>query len=253
MFFEFSAEVLAILLAAAFAAGFVDAIAGGGGLITLPVLMLSGVPPVQALATNKIQGMFGAGTAAFSYARSGHVDPKAQAPAALLAAAASFGGALLVTVLPTEWIRLILPVLLIGIALFFALRPGLDDSDRTRRLSPLVFTLTAVPLVAGYDGLLGPGAGSFYMLSFVLLSGYGILKATAHTKLLNFASNVGGLLAFALVAQPLWLLGLAMGVVQIAGARLGAKMALKQGAKVIKPLLVLTSLSLAAKLLWEMV
>ena len=253
MFFEFSAEVLAILLAAAFAAGFVDAIAGGGGLITLPVLMLSGVPPVQALATNKIQGMFGAGTAAFSYARSGHVDPKAQAPAALLAAAASFGGALLVTVLPTEWIRLILPVLLIGIALFFALRPGLDDSDRTRRLSPLIFTVTAVPLVAGYDGLLGPGAGSFYMLSFVLLSGYGILKATAHTKLLNFASNVGGLLAFALVAQPLWLLGLAMGVVQIAGARLGAKMALKQGAKVIKPLLVITSLSLAAKLLWEMV
>lgn len=253
MFFEFSAEVLAILLAAAFAAGFVDAIAGGGGLITLPVLMLSGVPPVQALATNKIQGMFGAGTAAFSYARSGHVDPKAQAPAALLAAAASFGGALLVTVLPTEWIRLILPLLLIGIALFFALRPGLDDSDRTRRLSPLIFTLTAVPLVAGYDGLLGPGAGSFYMLSFVLLSGYGILKATAHTKLLNFASNVGGLLAFALVAQPLWLLGLAMGVVQIAGARLGAKMALKQGAKVIKPLLVITSLSLAAKLLWEMV
>ncbi|MEC7964367.1 MAG: TSUP family transporter, partial [Pseudomonadota bacterium] len=146
MFFEFSAEVLAILLAAAFAAGFVDAIAGGGGLITLPVLMLSGVPPVQALATNKIQGMFGAGTAAFSYARSGHVDPKAQAPAALLAAAASFGGALLVTVLPTEWIRLILPVLLIGIALFFALRPGLDDSDRTRRMSPLIFTLTAVPL-----------------------------------------------------------------------------------------------------------
>lgn len=252
MFFEFSAEVLAILLAAAFAAGFVDAIAGGGGLITLPVLMLSGVPPVQALATNKIQGMFGAGTAAFSYARSGHVDLKAQAPAALLAAAASFGGALLVTVLPTEWIRMILPVLLIGIALFFALRPGLDDSDRSRRLSPLVFTLTAVPLVAGYDGLLGPGAGSFYMLAFVLLSGYGILKATAHTKLLNFASNVGGLIAFALVAQPLWLLGLAMGVVQIAGARLGAKMALKQGAKVIKPLLVLTSLSLAAKLLWEM-
>lgn len=253
MLFEFSAEVLAILLAAAFFAGFVDAIAGGGGLITLPVLMLSGVPPVQALATNKIQGMFGAGTAAFSYARGGHVDLKAQAPAALLAAAASFGGALLVTVLPTEWIRLILPVLLIGIALFFALRPGLDDSDRSRRMSPLVFTLTAVPLVAGYDGLLGPGAGSFYMLAFVLLSGYGILKATAHTKLLNFASNVGGLIAFALVAQPLWLLGLAMGVVQIAGARLGAKMALKQGAKVIKPLLVLTSLSLAAKLLWEMV
>lgn len=253
MFFEFAPEILAILIACAFFAGFVDAIAGGGGLITLPVLMLAGIPPVQALATNKIQGMFGAGTAAFSYARSGQVDPRAQAPAALIAAVASFGGALLVSVLPVDWIRMVLPILLIGIALFFALRPGLDDLDRTQRMTPLAFTLIAVPLVAGYDGLLGPGAGSFYMLSFVMLSGYGILKATAHTKLLNFASNVGGLAAFALVAQPLWALGLIMGVAQIAGARLGAGLAMKRGAKVIKPLLVITSLALAAKLLWDMI
>ena len=92
-----------------------------------------------------------------------------------------------------------LATLLIGIALFFALKPGLNDMDRIRRVSPAVFAATVVPLVGFYDGLLGPGAGAFYMLGFVMLAGYGILKATAHTKLLNFASNLGGLLAFALV------------------------------------------------------
>ncbi|MCG7494120.1 TSUP family transporter [Thalassobius sp. Cn5-15] len=249
---DLSTELLALLLAAAFAAGFIDAIAGGGGLITVPVLMLSGVPPVQALATNKVQGIFGAGTAAFAYARNGQVDLRVQAPVAVIAFGAAVCGALLVTILPTDWIRAVLPVLLIGIALFFALRPGLSDTDRPRRLSPLLFHATAVPLVAGYDGLLGPGAGSFYMLAFVMLGGFGILKATAHTKLLNFASNAGGLAAFAVVAQPLWALGLAMGAMQIIGARLGAGMAMKQGARVIKPLLVLTSLSLALKLLWDL-
>lgn len=248
---EFGAEALLILLAAGFFAGFVDAIAGGGGLITLPALMIAGVPPVQALATNKIQGMFGSGTAAYSYAKSGLVNLREQWLPALLAGGASLAGALLVSFLPTDWIRLILPVLLIGIALFFALRKDPGELDRAARLSPLAFTWTAVPLIGAYDGLLGPGAGSFYMIAFVALGGYGILKATAHTKLLNFASNVGGLTGFILVAEPLWAIGLAMGLMQMAGARLGAKMAMANGAKLIRPLLVVTSMVLAMKLLWD--
>ncbi|MGR3712039.1 MAG: TSUP family transporter [Shimia sp.] len=244
-------EALLLLLAAGFFAGVVDAIAGGGGLITLPALMIAGIPPVQALATNKIQGMFGAGTAAYSYAKSGLVNLREQALPAVLAGVASFAGALLVSVLPTDWIRLVLPLLLIGIALFFAFRKDPGDLDRSARLSPLAFTWTAVPLIGAYDGLLGPGAGSFYMIAFVALGGYGILKATAHTKLLNFASNVGGLVGFILVAEPLWAIGLMMGVMQIAGARLGAKMAMAKGAKLIRPLLVGASVILAAKLLWD--
>ncbi|CUH51410.1 TSUP family transporter [Shimia sp. R11_0] len=245
-------EALLLLLAAGFFAGFVDAIAGGGGLITVPSLLIAGVPPVQALATNKIQGMFGSGTAAFSYAHSGLVDLKAQIGPALLAFCASLLGALAVSVLPTDWIRLILPLLLIGIALFFAFRKGPSDMDRTARLKPVLFSLTAVPVVAFYDGILGPGAGSFYMIAFVALGGYGILKATAHTKLLNFASNVGGLVGFLLVANPLWAIGLAMGVMQVLGARLGAKMAMAKGARLIRPLLVVTSVALALKLLWDL-
>ncbi len=250
--FELGIEALPILISAAFVAGFVDAIAGGGGLITVPALMLVGVPPVQALATNKIQGLFGTGTAALSYARAGHVDLKSQKWLALLAFFAAAGGAMLVSVLPTQWIELTLPVLLIGIAAFFAFRKSAASIERNARLTPLTFSLTAVPLVAAYDGLLGPGAGSFYMIAFVALAGHGILKATAHTKLLNFSSNLGGLAGFILVAQPLWAVGLMMGVAQMLGARLGAKMAMAKGAKLIQPLLVVTSMTLAAKLLWDM-
>lgn len=244
--------LIAALVAAAVAAGFVDSIAGGGGLITVPALMLAGIPPDQALATNKVQGSFGAATAAASYARSGLVDLRRQLPTAALAFAAGGAGAALVSILPTDLLRIFLPVVLIGIALFFALKPGLDDLDRTARLTPALFALTAVPAIGFYDGLVGPGAGAFYMLSFVTLGGFGILKATAHTKLLNFASNIGGLTVFALAGSPLWLVGLLMGAGQILGAWIGSRLAMRVGARVIKPLLVVTSTALALRLLWQM-
>ena len=249
---ELSLDLVPMLVAAAFAAGFVDAIAGGGGLITVPALMLAGIPPAQALATNKVQGVFGAATAAISYARRGLVDPRRQGGAALIAFAAGLCGALLVTSLPTEALRYGLPVVLIGIAAFFALKPGLDDTDRAERMRPAVFNATLVPAIGFYDGLVGPGTGAFFMLGFVMLAGYGILKATAHTKLLNFASNLGGLVAFAAVGQPLWLIGLAMALAQIAGAALGARLAMRIGARVIKPLLVATSTLLALRLIWQL-
>lgn len=251
--FEVSTELLILLLGVAFAAGFFDAIAGGGGLITVPVLLLCGANPVTALATNKVQALFGAGSAALTYAKGGHVDLKSQIGPAILAFFGAVIGAMLITIVPTDFIRLLLPVLLIAIALYFGLSKGLNDQDRTRRMSPMVFTATMVPLVGFYDGLLGPGTGSFFMLAFVGLAGYGVLKATAHTKLLNFASNVGATIAFAFVATPWWATGIAMGFMQILGARLGAKLAQRIGARLIKPLLVTTSLALALKLLWDMV
>ncbi|SHF02450.1 hypothetical protein SAMN05444339_10346 [Loktanella atrilutea] len=250
--FEVATDVLIWLMLAAFVAGMVDSIAGGGGLITVPVLVLAGAPPVTAIATNKVQGVFGAGMAAISYARGGHVDPRRQMKSALLALVAGVGGALLTSHLPTEVIRLGLPVLLIGIALFFALKPGLNDIDRAQRMAPGLFALTIVPLVAFYDGLIGPGAGAFYMLGFVALAGYGVLRATAHTKLLNFASNLGGIGAYALVASPWWGVGLAMGAAQIAGAWVGSRLAMRVGARLIKPVLVTAATALAVRLLWQM-
>lgn len=250
--FDLSAEVLILLLGAAFAAGFVDSIAGGGGLITVPALLLAGLPPVTALATNKVQGLFGAGMAAITYAREGHVKLQRQLGPAALSYIGGVAGALLAGHLPTDVIRLGLPVLLVGVALFFALKPGLDDVDRLERMRPLVFSATVVPLIGFYDGLLGPGTGAFFMLGFVTLAGYGVLKATAHTKLLNFASNVGGLTGFVLVAQPVWVLGLAMGAAQIAGAYAGSTMASRIGARLIKPMLVIASTAMALKLIADL-
>lgn len=240
------------LVGAAVLAGFMDSIAGGGGLITVPALMLAGIPPAQALATNKVQGVFAAATAAISYARSGQVDLRRQMLAAAIAFAGGLAGALAVSALPTQALRYLMPLLLVGIALFFAFKRGLNDQDRTRRLRPALFTALPVPLIAFYDGLLGPGAGAFYMLAFVTLAGYGILKATAHTKLLNFASNAGGLAGFALTGHPLWLLGLAMAAGQVLGAMIGSRFAVLIGARLIKPLLVVTSTALALRLLWQM-
>ncbi|NAZ37599.1 TSUP family transporter [Rubellimicrobium sp. CFH 75288] len=244
-------QILALLALAALLAGFIDSIAGGGGLLALPAILLAGAPPVTALATNKLQGLFGTASAALSYARAGQVDLRAQAGPALVAALAAGAGALVASRLPADAIRLALPVLLIAVALFFALRRGLDDSDRAQRLGPRAFGATAVPGLAFYDGVLGPGTGSFYMIGFVALRGYGLLKATAHTKLLNCASNVGAMAVFALVAETWWIAGLVMGAGQIVGAQIGARAAVRGGARLIRPLLVVTSLAMALRLLWD--
>lgn len=250
--FEVTLDVLTLLLFAAFFAGFIDAIAGGGGLISLPALLLAGAGPIEALSTNKVQGSFGAAAAALYYARAGQVDLKAQRVPALIALCAGLAGALLAMQMPTETLRVIIPVILIGVALFFALNRGLSDEDKTQRIRPALFTAFFVPLIGTYDGLIGPGAGSFYMIGLVTLAGYGVLKATAHTKFLNFSSNIGGLIVFAFFGATWWLTGLAMGVAQVAGATLGAKVAVRVGVGVIRPLLVITSVALALRVFVDM-
>ncbi len=249
MFFDLSTEIVLFLAAAAFVAGFIDSIAGGGGLITVPALLLAGFTPVQSLGTNKLQSLFGSASATIAYASKGHVDLRKQLPAAVMSFLGAAAGAALATMLPGEWLHMVLPPMLIAIALYFAFKPNMDDIDRTERLSPFLFGLAVVPLIGFYDGVFGPGAGSFFMLSFVALAGYGVLKATAHTKLLNFASNLGGFAFFAFAGVISWKIGLMMGVCQFAGARLGAALAMKNGARLIKPLLVCTCVALAVRLL----
>jgi uncharacterized membrane protein YfcA len=242
-------ETFALLVFAAFVAGFVDSIAGGGGLISIPTLLLSGIDPLTALGTNKLQSLFGSGSASISYAAKGHVNLRELAPTALLSFAGALVGGLAAMVLPTDVLETLLPYLLIAIALYFAFKPGLSDKDAERRISAAVFAGFLVPVIGFYDGLFGPGTGSFFMLAFVTLAGYGVLRATAHTKLLNFASNLGGFTIFAFSGAILWKLGLAMGVAQFIGARIGSSFAMRFGARLIRPLLVVVCLALATKLL----
>ncbi|MCL4116143.1 UNVERIFIED_CONTAM: hypothetical protein GTU68_043883 [Idotea baltica] len=242
--------ILLILFAVAFCAGAIDAIAGGGGLITVPALLLAGVTPIQAIATNKFQGLFGTGTAAITFLRKGHLDLRQEWPIAVLCFLLSVVGAYIATFVSSDVLNIALPIILIGIALYFAIQPKLDDQPK-KPLIPLVFIgFAALPLVGFYDGIFGPGAGSFYMLALVALGGHGVLAATAKTKLFNFASNVGGFLSFVLLGVISWKIGIVMAIGQILGARVGANLAIANGSRIIKPLLVTICIALALKLLF---
>ncbi|MEZ5753730.1 MAG: TSUP family transporter [Paracoccaceae bacterium] len=249
--FEVATHLAVLLILAAFLAGFVDSIAGGGGLISVPALLLAGASPIEALATNKLQGTFGAATATATYARAGHVRLRDQLGMAVISAIGGAAGALVAHLMPVAFLRIVMPVILVAVALFFAFKPGLSDDDRVERIRPGIFAVTAVPLIAAYDGFFGPGTGSFFMLAFVMLAGFGVLKATAHTKLLNFASNIGSLAVFIPSGAMWWAVGLAMAAAQVAGASLGARLAMRVGARLIKPLLVVTSTAMAGRLLWQ--
>ncbi|MGV1949902.1 TSUP family transporter [Agrobacterium vitis] len=248
---DIAIQALIFLFFAAFVAGFVDAIAGGGGLITIPAMLIAGIPPLETLGTNKLQGMFGSASATIAYSRKGHVNLKKQLPMAAMSVLGGAIGAVIATYVPGDVLKALMPFLLVAIAAYFALKPNISDVDSHQRMTPFLFGLTLAPLIAIYDGVFGPGTGSFLMLAFVSLAGFGMLKATAHTKLLNFGSNVGAFLVFVFNGVVLWKIGIVMGIGQFLGAQTGSKLAMKSGAKIIKPLLIVTCIGLAIKLLLD--
>lgn len=230
-------------------AGFIDSIAGGGGLLTVPALLLAGFDPVSALATNKLQSSCGSGSAAYAFARHGMIDFRGSAGMVACTFAGACLGVLAVRIAPLSLLSAVLPVLLIAMAVYFALSPKLSDADARARVSRTVFCLTVAFGVGFYDGVFGPGTGSFFMLGFVLLLGFGVVKATAHTKLLNFTSNASALVLFAVGGKIVWPVGLAMGVGQFIGAQAGSSLAVRHGARIVRPLLVAVCAGMAAKLL----
>jgi len=247
----FEPELLAALTGVALIAGFVDAIAGGGGLLTVPALLLAGLDPVAAIATNKLQGTFGTASATLAFARRGLIDWRSAWAFAAVAGASSVVGALGVRLMPRPALEAVIPVLLVAIAIFFARSRRMRDEDARARASALAFG-ASVPVGVGlYDGVFGPGAGSFYMLAFVTLLGYGIVRATAHTKLLNFASNAGSLGLYAATGAVVWPIGLAMAGAALVGAQIGSLLAVRLGGRLIRPLLVAVSGALAARLLFD--
>lgn len=248
---DISLWVLAILVGVAFFAGAIDAIAGGGGLLVLPALLLAGLGPLEALGTNKMQGLFGTGSATITFVQKGHLDLKAEWPYAFLCFLGSVIGAAIATYVPKELLRMIMPIVLVVIALYFLFQRKLGENDRASKISPFLLGFGVLPMVGFYDGIFGPGAGSFYMLALVALGGFSLLRATARTKLMNFASNVGGFVTFAIAGVVIWPLGFAMAFGQIIGGRIGANMAIKNGAKIIRPLLVIMCLAMAARLYFD--
>ena len=237
------------LTAIAVLTGFIDAIAGGGGLIMMPALLFCGLSPLQALATNKLQSMFGTGMALRNYARSGLVDWRPNRLAIALVFVGAVAGALVVQTIELKLLALIIPVLLTVAAIYILLSPRMSDEDARQRLSPSGYA----PLggaIGFYDGFFGPGTGTFFTTSLVAMRGYGLTKATAMTKLFNFTSNLASVLMFAFGGHMLWLLGACMAAGAMLGGWLGSHTALRFGARLIRPLLVAISLAMTARLLW---
>ncbi|CAG7613908.1 sulfite exporter TauE/SafE family protein [Leucobacter soli] len=250
-FAELDWGLFALLLLAAFAAGWIDAVIGGGGLLQLPALLLvPGITPLQALATNKLASVFGTATSSVSYARTVRPDPRMVLPMAGIALGGAFAGASVAAFLPAEVFKPIIVLALIAVALITLLKPALGAVTRLRhRGARHAAVMWATGLAIGfYDGVLGPGTGTFLVISLVGLLGYDFLRASAKAKIVNFATNLGALLFFVPIGAVLWPLGLAMGAANVVGSLLGSRLAIAKGTRFIRTLFLVVVGALIVKL-----
>ncbi|MEQ1771333.1 MAG: TSUP family transporter [Devosia sp.] len=231
-------------------AGFVDAIGGGGGIIGVPALLAAGVPPIAALGTNKVQSVIGTTMAVATYWRGGYVSLRSLLVAIPVTFAASMLGAWSIKQIDTSLLLVAVPIALILIAAYFLFAPKLSDDDRHARLRFETFVPVMGAIVGFYDGLFGPGTGSFFTMGFVALFGLGVLRASGHTKVLNLASNLGALALFIPSGDVYWGVAAIMAVGQIIGGYLGARTGIRFGAKIIRPIVIVVSVALAIKLLF---
>jgi len=240
---------LPLLFGTGLVAGFVDSIAGGGGLISVPVLLSFGLDAPVALGTNKLQAAVGSGSAAWHYARAKTVPLEDCARGFVLSLLGAALGTLAVERVDPSFLKRFIPILLLAVALYTLLKPGLGDEDRRPRLAREWFDLAFGLGLGFYDGFFGPGTGSFWAMAYVMLLGLNLTRATAHTKLMNFASNAASLAIFIAGGKAHWDAGLVMGLGQLLGARLGAKMVVARGARFIRPIFIAVVLASAARLL----
>jgi uncharacterized protein len=246
---ELDLLVLAALAGVGLLAGFVDAIAGGGGLIALPALLAVGVPPVMAFGTNKVQSVIGTGMAAITYWRKGYVSLPDLWPSIIATFGGAFLGALTVKSIDTSLLSYAVPVALILIAIYFTFAPKLTDADSHARLTFAVWVPVMGFAIGFYDGIFGPGTGSFLTMGFVTLFGLGLTRAAGNTKFLNLTSNLGALALFIPSGDVLWSAAIAMACGQLVGGYLGAMTGIRFGAKLIRPLVIVISIILAVRLL----
>lgn len=241
-------EAFSFLLLVAFVAGGIDALAGGGGLLTIPALLTAGVPPVAALATNKLQSTIGTGSAVATFLRAGQIDVRAFALAVGGAFAGSILGATAVQHVDPGFLAAFVPFLLVVMGLYFLFAPEMGAVDRRARLGRR--GMAAVCSGIGfYDGFFGPGAGSLLTTALVALGGLGLLRAIANAKLINLMTNLAALAAMVAGGKVLWVLGLGMAAASVAGNQVGAWLAIRFGGRGVRWLLVAMSFALTIKLL----
>jgi len=241
----------AIVFLAGILAGFVDSIAGGGGLITVPALLAVGLPPHLALGTNKLQSVMGVGTALRHFRGSGLVRIRDWWPAVICTFCGAAAGATLIQRLSPDFLGWAIPVLLLVILIYTLASPNLGAKESRARIPRWAFQVGGGLVLGFHDGFFGPGTGAFWTLALVTLVGLDLRRATAATKVMNVTSNATALLFFALGGKVVVTVGLAMGAGQIIGSQLGAREVVRRSPGFVRWFLIGSVGLTMAKLLWD--
>ena len=252
---DLSLELLALLALAGLAAGFVDAVVGGGGLVQLPALVLAmpGVAAVQVLATNKLGSLCGTTVSSVTYYRRVRPDPRTFVPLMVFAFAGSMAGALVASRIPEEALEPIVLVVLVVVGAYVLFKPDLGELTELRFAGHhhTLAAVTAGAVIGFYDGALGPGTGSFFVFSLVGLLGYSFLEASAKARLANWATNLAALVVFVPQGAVLWKVGIVMGVANLCGGYVGARTAVRQGSRFVRVFFVLVVGAFIVTLSWR--
>lgn len=248
-----SLDIVGTLLVAGFLSAFIDAAVGGGGLISLPAMMMTGLPMSTVLGTNKLASMMGSMTSTLSFLHSGKVDKRLAARLFPLAFAGAAAGALTVRVLSPEFMRSLVVVLLLLVTIYTVFKKDWGTVSTYEGLKGRAVWLCPVAAftLGYYDGFFGPGTGSFLIFAF-LTFGFDFVVAAGNAKVLNFASNIGALLTFFLAGSVHFGYGLIMGSAMIFGALAGSRVAITHGVRYVRPLFLFVSVTLVGKQVWQL-
>jgi len=249
---NYSYEILTFLFIVGMVAGFLDTLVGGGGLLAVPALLLSGIPPIYVLGTNKFQGSMGTGIATLLLFRKKKLIWSAIKYLMLVSFIGSVIGGVIVQFIDTKALSFAIPIVLVFISIYFIISPKPKTTSKDR-VSSKSFDKYAVPAVGFYDGMFGPGAGSFFVMTAVMLKKLEIIQATILAKPLNFASNIAGFIVFFSFGHIAFLIGLVMMAGQLIGAFFGTHYLLKANPLVIRFLIVIMSISMLVRYLYSLI
>lgn len=232
-------------------AGTVDAIAGGGGLISLPVLLGVGIPPHLALGTNKLQSSCGTFMAAHSYYRQGLIDKNKLIVGLICTLLGALSGAITIQMMSGNLLQKMIPILLFFILIYTVFTPRFGKVEQPPKINERTFFVIFGLILGFYDGFLGPGVGSFWVFAFMFFAGFNLIKATAYTKVFNLNTNLVALVCFAMGGNIDYRVGLCMAAGQLIGGYLGARLAIKKGAEIIRPIFILVVAATLAMLFYK--
>jgi len=242
-----SLELLSFLFFIAIVAGLIDTLAGGGGLISLPALILAGMPPLTALGTNKLQGSMGTATATYLMFRNRRISYQECKPLMQSAFIGAIMGAIAVQFINTEILSFVIPMVLLLIVVYFISSPLMKKQKNNSHLSSRNYKNIVVPSIGFYDGMFGPGTGSFFAMTGVSCRGHDIIKSTAVAKSLNFATNIASLVIFIFAGHIAWIIGLSMMLGQSIGAYFGAHFLFKINPSYLRLIVVTMSTGMLIK------